>query len=130
VPDGAQDGSPQPVNPAGGAPGGNPALYDPVAEVTVTVKNTGKVAGVEVPQLYVSLGGPSDAPKVLRGFGRLSLGAGEETQWTATLTRRDVSNWDTVRQNWIVTNYTKTVYVGNSSRNLPLQQTLALNIGH
>lgn len=126
IPAGAQDGSAQPVNPAGGAPGGNPALYDAVAQVSVTVKNTGTTSGVEVPQLYVSLGGPDDAPKVLRGFGRLSLGPGEETQWTTTLTRRDVSNWDVASQNWVVTNYTKTVYVGNSSRNLPLQQTLHL----
>jgi beta-glucosidase len=128
VPAGAQDGSAQPINPAGGGPGGNPALYDTVAEVSVTVKNTGSVAGDEVPQLYVSLGGPNDAPKVLRDFTRLTLQPGEETQWSTTLTRRDVSNWDVAKQNWVVTNYTKTVYVGNSSRNLPLKSTLLLKL--
>ncbi|KAL1971151.1 hypothetical protein VTN77DRAFT_102 [Rasamsonia byssochlamydoides] len=126
VPPNATDGSPQPINPAGGAPGGNPALYDPVAQVTAVITNTGKVAGDEVPQLYVSLGGPDDAPKVLRGFDRITLEPGQSTLWTTTLTRRDISNWDPVTQNWVVTNYTKTVYVGNSSRNLPLQAPLKL----
>lgn len=73
---------------------------------------------------YVSLGGPDDAPKVLRGFDRITLAPGQQTLWTTTLTRRDISNWDPVTQNWVVTNYTKTVYVGNSSRNLPLQAPL------
>ncbi|KAH8692819.1 putative beta-glucosidase [Talaromyces proteolyticus] len=126
VPKGAQDHSPQRVHPAGGAPGGNPGLYDVVATVSVDITNTGSVAGDEVPQVYVSLGGPNDAPKVLRAFDRLTIQPGQSKTWTTTLTRRDVSNWDTVRQNWVVTNYTKTVYVGNSSRKLPLKATLIL----
>jgi beta-glucosidase len=51
VPDGARDGSPQCLLPAGGAPGGNPELYDVLYEVTATVTNTGNVAGEEVAQL-------------------------------------------------------------------------------
>nr|AAL69548.3 beta-glucosidase [Rasamsonia emersonii]5JU6_A Chain A, Beta-glucosidase [Rasamsonia emersonii]5JU6_B Chain B, Beta-glucosidase [Rasamsonia emersonii]5JU6_C Chain C, Beta-glucosidase [Rasamsonia emersonii]5JU6_D Chain D, Beta-glucosidase [Rasamsonia emersonii] len=124
VPPNATNGDPQPIDPAGGAPGGNPSLYEPVARVTTIITNTGKVTGDEVPQLYVSLGGPDDAPKVLRGFDRITLAPGQQYLWTTTLTRRDISNWDPVTQNWVVTNYTKTIYVGNSSRNLPLQAPL------
>ncbi|KAH0559370.1 hypothetical protein GP486_004113 [Trichoglossum hirsutum] len=51
VPDGAQDGSPQPLLPAGGAPGGNPGLYDVLYEVSATVTNTGNVVGDEVAQV-------------------------------------------------------------------------------
>ena len=51
VPAGSQDGSAQPLLPAGGGPGGNPALYDVMYQVTATITNTGKVAGDEVPQL-------------------------------------------------------------------------------
>ena len=54
VPAGSQDGSPQPLLPAGGAPGGNPQLYDVLYEVTATITNTGKVPGEEVPQLVSS----------------------------------------------------------------------------
>ena len=51
VPTGSQDGSPQPLLPAGGAPGGNPQLYDVLYQVKATIANTGSVAGDEVPQL-------------------------------------------------------------------------------
>ncbi|KZF23538.1 glycoside hydrolase family 3 protein [Xylona heveae TC161] len=124
IPPGAQDGSPQPIVPAGGAPGGNPGLYDVLYSVEATITNTGTVAGEEVPQLYVSLGGPNDPKVVLRGFERLSIQPGQSTTFHADLLRRDLSNWDSASQNWVITNYTKTVYVGSSSRKLPLSQTL------
>jgi len=124
LPPGSQDGSPQPVVPAGGGLGGNPALYDVLFTVTARIENTGSVVGDEVAQLYVSLGGPNDAPKVLRQFDRLTIDPGQAVTFAADLTRRDLSNWDPLTQNWVVSNYTKTVYVGASSRNLPLSQTL------
>jgi Glycosyl hydrolase family 3 C terminal domain. len=51
IPEGATDGSPQPILPAGGSPGGNPGLYDEVYQVSAIITNTGKVTGDEVPQL-------------------------------------------------------------------------------
>lgn len=124
IPPNSQDGSPQPLKPAGGAPGGNPQLYDVLYQVTATITNTGKIPGAEVPQLYLSLGGPSDPTRVLRGFERLSIGAGASVTFSVDLTRRDISNWDPIVQNWVISNYTKTVYVGSSSRKLPLKATL------
>ena len=125
VPAGSQDSAAQPVLPAGGAPGGNPQLYDVMYTVTATITNTGKITGEEVPQLYMSLGGPYNPKVVLRGFDRLSIGAGMSATFTADLTRRDLSNWDVGSQNWVISNSTKTVYVGSSSRNLPLSTTLS-----
>ena len=125
VPAGARDGSPQPIPAAGGAPGGNPQLYDVLYQVRATITNIGNVGGEEVPQLYVSLGGPHDAKIVLRGFQRLSIdGHGGSAIFNVDLTRRDLSNWDSVAQNWLVSSYPKTVYVGSSSRNLPLSAVL------
>ncbi|KAI9740692.1 MAG: hypothetical protein M1818_004656 [Claussenomyces sp. TS43310] len=118
------DSSPQPILPAGGGPGGNPELYDVIYTVEATIINNGTVNGEEVPQLYISLGGPNDPPVVLRNFERLSIDAGASATFTAAILRRDISNWDTVGQNWFVSNHTKTVYVGASSRKLYLSQVL------
>lgn len=124
MPEGAQDGSPQPYHPAGGAPGGNPQLWDTLYNVTVTITNTGDVAGEEVAQLYVSMGGPYDPKIVLRGFEKVSIQPGESADVNFDLHRRDLSNWDTISQNWVISEHTKTVYVGASSRNLPLTAAL------
>ena len=124
LPPHATDGSPQPLLAAGGAPGGNPQLWDVLYTVTATVTNNGTRNGEEVPQLYVSLGGPNNPSLVLRGFERLSIDAGQSTTFSADIVRRDLSNWDTVAQNWVITSYPKTIYVGSSSRNLPLSQGL------
>lgn len=124
LPPGALDGSSQPKLPAGGAPGGNAQLWDILFTVSATIANTGSVTGDEVPQLYVSLGGPDDPPRVLRGFDRKRIEPGGSVTFRADLTRRDLSNWDVVSQNWVISDYEKTVYVGNSSRNLPLSARL------
>lgn len=55
VPDGARDGSPQQLLPAGGAPGGNAGLYDAVYTISATISNTGDIYGEEVPQLVRTL---------------------------------------------------------------------------
>lgn len=101
-PGGAYDSSPQPYLPAGGAPGGNPALWDVLFNVTATITNNGTVVGDEVPQLYISLGGPNDAKVVLRDFDRLTVEPGQSVTFEGHITRRDLSNWDPVSQNWYV----------------------------
>lgn len=125
VPAGSQDASPQPLLAAAGAPGGNPELYDVLYQVTATITNTGSIPGEEVPQLYISLGGPYDPNVVLRNFERLSIQPGSSTTFHADITRRDISNWDTNAQNWVISSSPKTVYVGSSSRNLPLSAALS-----
>lgn len=124
LPPGALDSSSQPLHPAGGAPGGNPQLWDVLYTVTATITNTGARDGDEIPQLYVSLGGDNQPRVVLRGFERLSIAAGGQATFTADLTRRDVSNWDTQAQNWVITDAAKMVYVGPSSRKLELSGEL------
>ncbi|KAI1331071.1 glycoside hydrolase family 3 protein [Xylariaceae sp. FL0255] len=128
LPQGATDSDAQDLLPSGPSltsePGGNSGLFDELYEVTALVTNTGKITGDEVAQLYVSLGGPDDPKVVLRGFDRLTIQPGQTETFTSILTRRDISNWDVTSQNWIVSSYPKTVYIGPSSRNLPLTQQL------
>lgn len=128
-PDAGAD-APQPLHAAGPGPadqpGGNAGLFDALYTVTAQVTNTGEFPGDEVPQLYVSLGGPNDPPRVLRGFDRLpAIAPGQTVVFSATLTRRDLSAWDIESQNWVISDHPKTVYVGPSSRNLPLSAELA-----
>lgn len=125
VPPNSQNGSAQPQLPAGGAPGGNAQLWDVLYHVSATITNTGSVAGAEVSQLYISLGGPYDPKVVLRNFERLSIQPNSTATFNADITRRDISNWDPVVQNWVISNYTKTVYVGTSSRKLSLSAILS-----
>ena len=70
LPPGALDGSPQPLLRSAGKskPGGNRELYDVLYTVTATITNKGKIAGDEVPQLYVSLGGPNEPSSQARRF--------------------------------------------------------------
>jgi beta-glucosidase len=76
--------------------------------------------GEEVPQLYVSLGGPNDPKVQLRDFARLRIDPGKTVQFRGTLTRRDLSNWDVTVQDWVMSQYEKKAFVGRSSRKLDL----------
>ena len=105
--------------------GGPTDLWDVLFTVSATITNTGSVAGAEVAQLYVSLGGPYDPPKILRGFEKVSIQPGQTTQVSFDILRRDVSNWDTSSQNWVISEHPKMVYVGASSRDLPLMASLS-----
>jgi len=124
VPMNSQNGNAQPRIPAGGGPGGNPQLYDVLFTVNCTVTNTGRVTGDDVPQLYINLGGPNDAVVALRGFDRLTIAPNASATFSADVTRRDISNWDTVSQNWFISHYPKTAYIGSSSRKLALKGPL------
>ncbi|KAL2156589.1 hypothetical protein VTH82DRAFT_1334 [Thermothelomyces myriococcoides] len=123
LPPHATDDDPQPLlrSSGGNSPGGNRQLYDILYTITVDITNTGSVVGEEVPQLYVSLGGPDDPKVQLRDFDRIRIEPGETRQFTGRLTRRDLSNWDVVLQDWVISEYPKTAYVGRSSRKLDLK---------
>ena len=120
--------TPFPYSPAGGAPGGNPSLYDVLVTVSVAVTNTGNLPGKEVVQLYVSYpDSVGEPPRQLRGFEKISLNVGESTTVEFDLLRKDLSYWDVVSQNWIVANGTYGVYAGSSSRDLKVQQTVSMD---
>ncbi|KAL2135934.1 hypothetical protein VTI74DRAFT_6162 [Chaetomium olivicolor] len=122
LPPHATDSSAQPLLRASGkhSPGGNRQLYDVLYTITADITNTGSVVGEEVPQLYVSLGGPDDPKVVLRDFDRMRIEPGETRQFRGKLTRRDLSNWDVEKQDWVISGYKKRAWVGRSSRKLDL----------
>lgn len=92
---------------AGGALGGNPALWDVAYTVSVVVTNTGdEYAGKASAQLYLTFpeGIPYDTPTIqLRDFEKTAeLAPGESETVELTLTRKDVSVWDVELQDWVV----------------------------
>ncbi|KAI0164574.1 glycoside hydrolase family 3 protein [Xylariaceae sp. FL1272] len=100
-------------------PGGRADLWDTIITVTVTVANTGAVAGAEVAQLYVGFPASANAPpKQLRGFEKAVLDAGAETNVAFTVLRRDISIWDSTKQSWVVPAGDFTFQVGSSSRDI------------
>ncbi|KAI8945933.1 glycoside hydrolase family 3 C-terminal domain-containing protein [Xylaria longipes] len=102
--------------------GGREDLWDNLVNVSATVTNAGSVTGAEVAQLYIGI--PDGPEKQLRGFEKPVLEAGKSTVVQFDLTRRDLSTWDMVAQEWLLQKGKYQVYVGSSSRKLPLSATL------
>ncbi|KAL4987983.1 putative beta-glucosidase D [Aspergillus falconensis] len=101
------------------AVGGYEDLWDTVAKVTVTIRNTGTLDGAEVPQLYISYPDVAKQPvRQLRGFENVHIKKGRETKVTFELRRRDISYWDVQEQKWAVAPGKYGVSVGASSRDL------------
>ncbi|KAF4873947.1 putative beta-glucosidase F [Colletotrichum siamense] len=109
---------------AGGAQGGNPALYDVMFTVSVKVTNTGsKHSGKASAQAYVQFpsGGPETPVIQLRDFEKTkTLAPGESTTVQLQLTRKDLSVWDVVSQNWVIPNTQGRykIWVGDASDRL------------
>ncbi|KAI2774478.1 glycoside hydrolase family 3 protein [Daldinia loculata] len=106
-------------------PGGHADLWETVVTVTATITNSGAVQGAEVAQLYI--GYPESAaapPKQLRGFEKLALEPGAEDIVAFEIKRRDLSVWDTEKQNWVVPSGIFNFTVGASSRDIRLSGTL------
>jgi beta-glucosidase len=95
------------------------------ATVTVKVKNTGKVAGDEVPQVYLdapatAVAGAQFAPRTLAAFDRVTLAAGEERTVTMKVMPRAFEYWATREGKWMKPAGERKIWVGGSSRDLRL----------
>lgn len=103
-------------------PGGLPCLWETVYSVSASVKNTGAVAGAAVPQVYLGMPQPANQDttpkKVLRGFEKVMLQAGESQSVRFELTRRDISYWDIFNQQWTVAAGAISAMAGFSSRDI------------
>lgn len=97
-------------------------------EVRFTVKNSGAVSSDEVPQVY--LGAPPTLPEgvqsslhVLAAFERIHLNANQEKEIVLNIPARKLQYWSIAQKSWITPEGKRPVYVGSSSRSLPLQGT-------
>lgn len=97
--------------------------------VSFDVTNTGRVAGADVAQLYVS--DPSSKAKrperELKGFEKIHLAPGETKHVTLDLDARSFSYWDEAAHKWTIDPGKFILLVGDSSENTPLHAELTLN---
>jgi beta-glucosidase len=98
-------------------------------DASFQIKNTGKVDGDEVPQIY--LGNPSDAPegaqfpkRALVAFDRVHLRAAESRKVTLHVALRQLQYWSIASGGWMIADGKRTLSVGASSRDLRLQQSI------
>jgi beta-glucosidase len=91
---------------------------------TVNVKNTGKVPGRDVAQLYLSAPGIAMAkPAIeLKGFAKTKiLKPGETETVSFTLAPRDLASFEESSSAWVIEGGTYTIQIGASSEDLRLK---------
>ena len=94
--------------------------------VSFDVTNTGRVAGADVAQLYVSEpSAPVTRPeRELKGFEKVLLAPGERRTVTLKLDARSFSYWDVATHGWKMDAGKFMVHVGDSSESTPLEATI------
>ena len=98
-------------------------------EVSITIKNTGKVAGKEIAQVYVSAPkGQLDKPaKELKAFGKTrELKPGESQTLKMALQHRDLASFDESQSAWVVDAGTYVFHIGANVSDI--RSTASLNV--
>ena len=97
---------------------------DEVITITAMVKNTGKVAGAEVVQLYLhDVESSVERPaKELKGFAKVMLAPGESKQVSISLNKRDLSFWDVNSNDWLAESGEFEVQLGTSLDKIKLKK--------
>lgn len=92
-------------------------VFCKTAKITVRVKNTGKVKGAEIVQLYVGCENSAvDRPvKLLKDFARVELNPGEEKEVVLHVSSRDMAYFDVQKDDFTEENIAYVAYVGNCS---------------
>jgi beta-glucosidase len=93
---------------------------------TMDVTNTGKAAGKEIVELYVSEKQPCviRPVKELRGFEKILLNPGETKTITFTLSSRDFSYYNIDIHDWYANTGDFDILIGKSSRDIELTETV------
>ena len=98
-------------------------------EVSITVKNTGVVAGKEVAQVYVTApkGRLEKPAQELKAFAKTrELQPGESQTLTMTIPVRDLASFDEAGSQWLTEAGTYTFRIGFSSRDIKASLPLVL----
>jgi beta-glucosidase len=98
-------------------------------DVSLTVSNTGKLAGKEVVQLYVSdlQASLPRPPKELKGFAKIDLQPGESQVLTFSLDERALAFYDPYKHAWVAEPGEFELLVGSSSSDIRLKAKFKLD---
>lgn len=96
--------------------------------VSFDIKNTGKLKGAEVPQLYIHDMNPvvEKAPKELKRFDRVLLNSGEMKSVKFELTKDDFKYFDSKKHDWQISHGDYEILIGSSSRDIKLKDKIVL----
>ena len=106
------------------------STFDGKIEVSVTVKNTGNVAGKESAQLYLSAPVLKlDKPAIeLKGFAKTKLlKPGQSQTLKFVINAKDLASYDTASEAWVAEAGNYVVSIGASSKNI--KQTASFTLG-
>ena len=98
--------------------------------VTVNIKNTGKVSGKEIAQVYVSAPkGTIEKPtKELKAFAKTrELQPGESETLTMKFAKRDLASFDEANSQWLVEAGTYTAHIGTNIADIKGTATFKMN---
>ncbi len=99
-----------------------------VITVNVKVKNTGKMDGKEVVQVYMSK--PNSkvqrADKELKGFNKVNVVAGNETSVAVAIPVKELAFYNVDTKSWEVEKGEYVLKIGNSSRNIVSEVTVTI----
>ena len=94
--------------------------------VSFTLKNTGKRAGTEIAQIYVSFpDAAGEPPKRLIGWARVDLQPGEWKHVSVPVGRDRFTVYDEASDSWKLVPGRYVIRVGGSSQDLPIQQAVS-----
>lgn len=103
---------------------------DPEEMCTLTfmIKNTGKVAGKEIAEVYVTdpQSSVSRPAKELKGFSKISLKPGESGEVKITLNQRAFQFYDPDKKDWVLEPGKFMLKVGSSSDQILLEKEIEL----
>ena len=107
-------------------------LRDGKITVTVTVENTGEMAGAEVVQLYAGRNQNTAVFKVqkeLKAFQKIYLNPGERRVVTLVFEEQELAYYNTKAHSWVIENGEYPIFVGASSQDIRLQGSITV-AGH
>ena len=99
-----------------------------VANVQLTVTNTGKRDGSEVVQLYLSFprSAHGEPPKQLKAFVKVPVSVADTVKIGFPLIQRDISTWDSELHAWAPAKGEFGILVGSSSADIKLSASITL----